>query len=305
MKIIKTTLAILSVVVISGCISTEQKQGPLKVLIVDGQNNHGVWPKSTFMMKQTLEQSGKFKVDVYRTLVTWKGGKLLNEFPLNDGKQYKDLPKPQTDPQFKPVFSNYDVVISNFGWRAAPWPESTKKAFEDFVGQGGGFVSVHAADNSFPKWKAYNEMIGLGGWGGRNEKDGPYVYFNDAGEKIIDTKKGSGGGHGKHHEFEVVIRDHDHPITKGMPATMMQAKDELYNRLRGPAKNMTVLATAFDDKKYNGTGRHEPIMMAITYKEGRVFHTTLGHGEPAYKSVVFKTSLVKGTEWAATGSVSN
>jgi type 1 glutamine amidotransferase len=256
------------------------------------------------MMKQTLEQSKRFEVDVYRTLVTWKGGKFLNEFSLDDGKVYKDLPEPKTDPAFKPDFSKYDVVISNFGWKAAPWPDSTKLAFEEFVSNGGGFVSIHAADNSFPKWQAYNEMIGLGGWGGRNEKDGPYVYFDEEGKQVVDNSKGGAGGHGKQHKFEVQIRDHKHPITKGLPEVMMQNKDELYNKLRGPAKNMTVLATAFDDKKYNGKGRHEPVFMALTYKKGRIFHSTLGHAEPAYTSAVFQTSLINGTEWAATGKVS-
>ncbi|MDU0355103.1 ThuA domain-containing protein [Paraglaciecola aquimarina] len=128
-------------------------------------------------------------------------------------------------------------------------------------------MTVHAANNSFPEWKAYNEMIGLGGWGNRNESDGPYVYFDDAGNKIVDHAKGGAGGHGKQHEFEVVTRDKEHPITENMPDTWLQSKDELYNRLRGPAKNMTVLATAFDDKKYNGFGRHEPVLMAITYKK--------------------------------------
>ncbi len=37
---------------------------------------------------------------------------------------------------------------------------------------------VHAANNSFPMWPAYNKMIGLGGWGDRTEKDGPYVYYD-------------------------------------------------------------------------------------------------------------------------------
>ncbi|MCF2947072.1 ThuA domain-containing protein [Paraglaciecola aquimarina] len=304
MKIIKTAVTILTATLFVACISNESSNIPIKVLIVDGQNNHTVWPKSTFMMKQTLEQTNRFEVDIYRTLVTWKGGNLLNEYALNDGKEYKDLASPETDPMFNPDFSKYDVVISNFGWKAAPWPEQTKLNFEKFVASGGGFVTIHAANNSFPKWKAYNEMIGLGGWGGRNEKDGPYVYFNDAGEKIVDHKKGGAGGHGKHHEFQIDIRTKQHPITKGMPDSWQQTKDELYNRLRGPAKNMTVLATAFDDKKYNGFGRHEPIMMALTYKKGRVFHSTLGHGEPAYQSEVFQTSLVKGTEWAATGKVS-
>ena len=39
----------------------------MKALIVDGQNNHAVWPKSTVMMKQYLEQSGLFEVEVART----------------------------------------------------------------------------------------------------------------------------------------------------------------------------------------------------------------------------------------------
>lgn len=302
MKIFKSAICILTTVIISGC-SSSVDDSPIKVLIVDGQNNHIVWPKSTQMMKQTLTQSGRFEVDVYRTLVTWKGGKFLKQFPLEDGKVYKNLSEPKTDPEFKPDFSKYDVVISNFGWKAAPWPESTKLAFEEFVGNGGGFVSIHAADNSFPKWKAYNEMIGLGGWGNRNEKDGPYVYFDNEGQQIVDHKKGGAGGHGKQHEFEIQVRDANHPITKGMPKISMQNKDELYNSLRGPAKNMTVLATALDEKKFNGKGRHEPVFMAITYKKGRVFHNTLGHSEPAYTSEVFISSLLKGTEWAATGKV--
>jgi hypothetical protein len=39
----------------------------MKALIVDGQNNHAVWPKSTVMMKQYLEDSGLFEVEVART----------------------------------------------------------------------------------------------------------------------------------------------------------------------------------------------------------------------------------------------
>ena len=138
----------------------------ISVLIVDGQNNHGAWPKTTMMMKSCLEETGKFDVDVYRTHFTWNGKELLKEFPLDDGKTYEDLPKAKSDPDFKPDFSKYQVVISNFGHGAEPWPESTQAAFVQYVKNGGGFVSIHAADNSFPEWREYNEMIGIGGWGG-------------------------------------------------------------------------------------------------------------------------------------------
>ena len=65
---------------------------------------------------------------------------------------------------------------------------------------------VHAADNSFPNWKEFNEMIGLGGWKGRNEKDGPYVYWKD-GKIVRDESKGRGGSHGRPWEYKVVVRE--------------------------------------------------------------------------------------------------
>ena len=40
-------------------------QAQLKALIIDGQNNHAVWPKSTIMMKQYLEETGLFEVDIH------------------------------------------------------------------------------------------------------------------------------------------------------------------------------------------------------------------------------------------------
>ena len=99
----------------------------------------------------------------------------MADFPLNDGKIYEDLEQAKSDLDLKPEFSKYDVVVSKFGCGAADWPEETRKAFVKFVTAGGGFVSIHVADNSFPNWPEYNEMIGLGGWGGRNETNGTNV----------------------------------------------------------------------------------------------------------------------------------
>lgn len=275
----------------------------IKVLIIDGQNNHEVWPKSTLMMKQYLEETGLFKVDVDRTQYTWKGEREKAYLPLVDAGESEDLKKPKSDPEFMPNFKKYDVVISNFGWRAAPWPATTQKALEDYMAAGGGLVSVHAADNSFPDWKAYNEMIGLGGWGGRNEKDGPYVYYTNEGELVRDTTAGSCGAHGHQHLFPITVRVPDHPITKGMPKVWLTAEDECYAKLRGPGENMIVLATGKDQNVNAPTDRHEPILMVLTYGEGRVFHTTLGHDDYSFEGVGFIVSFLRGVEWAATGKV--
>lgn len=247
----------------------------LKALIVDGQNNHN-WKATTPLIEKHLEDSGMFTVDV---ATTPPGGDLSG---------------------FKPEFAKYDVVVSNYN--GGPWPEETQQAFEQYMHDGGGLVVVHAADNSFPQWKAYNEMIGVGGWGGRNEKSGPYVRLRDD-KFVLDNSPGGGGSHGAQHAFLVIARDSKHPITAGLPSSWMHASDELYDRLRGPAANLTVLATAYADPAKGGSGEQEPMLMAISYGKGRVFHTTLGHSPEAMHCVGFIVTLQRGAEWAATGKV--
>ena len=146
-------------------------------------------------------------------------------------------------------------------------------------------------------------MIGLGGWDGRNEKSGPYVYINNDGKVVRDTSPGKGGGHGPAHEYQVVIRTPDHPIVEGLPRAWMHTKDELYQQLRGPAVNMTILATAYASPPYRGSDRHEPKLMTIDYGKGRIFHTTMGHDAVSFSGVGFITTLLRGCEWAATGKV--
>ena len=266
-------LAALAVTILA-CTPTPAAQ--YKALIIDGQNNHN-WQETTPHIKKALESSGLFTVDV-----------------ATSPPQGEDLSN------FKPDFASYDVVVSNYN--GEPWPAAAKSAFEAYVREGGGFVSVHAANNAFPEWKEYNRIIGLGGWGGRDENWGPYVRFRD-GEIIQDASAGRGGSHGTRHEFPVVIRDASHPITRGLPTKWMHAQDELYDRLRGPAEHLAVLATAYSDPSTRGTGEHEPILMTIQYGKGRVFHTTLGHDAAAMQCAGFITTLQRGTEWAASGDV--
>ena len=249
----------------------------IKVLIVDGQNNHQ-WKMTTPVLKQILEEPGIFSVDVSTS--PEKGSK--------------------SSETWRPKFSDYAVVVSNYN--GEPWSTATKDAFEKFVSGGGGFVSVHAADNSFPEWPAYNEMIGLGGWGGRNEKSGPYLRLRD-GKWTLDTTPGRGGSHGRQHEFALNNREPSHPIMHGLPAAFMHRQDELYNSLRGPAKNVTVLASALSPKEMGGSGEEEPLLMVIPFGKGRVVHDALGHGAEAVHCVAFAVTLQRATEWAATGKV--
>jgi uncharacterized protein len=252
----------------------------IRVLIVDGQNNHD-YKSTTPHLKKLLEDTGLFTVDVVTTPP--KGGDMSS---------------------FKPQFGNYRAIVSNYSGQ--PWPKETQEAFVQFVRDGGGFVSVHAADNSFPDWKEYNEMIAIGGWEGRNEKSGPYLRLRD-GKWVHDMTAGAGGHHGRQHAFVMDTRVPQHPIMAGLPARWMHAKDELYDRLRGPAENVTVLASALSTKESGGSGEDEPLLLVTTFGKGRVFHTALGHNNgkdiTAQKCVGFIATLQRGTEWAATGQV--
>ncbi len=72
-------------------------------------------------------------------------------------------------------------------------------------------------------------MIGLGGWGGRNEKSGPWVYWKD-GQMVHDHSPGRGGSHGRQFPVQVTVRIPDHPITRGLPDRFMHGVEELYDR---------------------------------------------------------------------------
>lgn len=255
-------------------------QAPIKALVIDGQNNHD-WRSTTPALKKILESTGLFQVDVITT-----------------------PPKGADFSGFRPEFDKYRVVVSNYNdfGGGTLWREEVRSAFEKYVRAGGGFVSYHAADNAFPAWPAFNLMIGIGGWMGRDEKSGPYWYFRD-GKLVSDASPGPAGSHGPRTPFQVVARDPRHPILRGLPETWMHASDELYAHMRGPGENMDVLATGFSEPSNSGTGRDEPMLMALTFGQGRVFHTTLGHDVPAMQCVGFIVTLQRGAEWAATGKV--
>jgi len=310
--------------------STKIKEGQvtpkLKALIVDGHNNHGIWPKTSMMMKDYMEETGLFHVDIARTSNNWCGPhydssigldtiiELLDMYPLEGQAERKVVDKPEQDLNFKPEFEKYDLVVSNMGWQAAPWPVETQKSFEKFMVEGGGFVIIHAANNSWPEWDAFNKMIGVGGWSGRTtSKDGPQLYFDAEGKMQRQVEEHLCGSHGPQMEFVIETRASSHPIMDGLPMKWLHQKDELYERLCGPAENVTVLASAFSDEEANsppwdksvkGANRHEPVLMAIEYGKGRVFHSTLGHMDYSMSCVGFITTFQRGCEWAATGKVS-
>jgi len=274
-------LAHAGIIAIALAVVSARGAAPIRVMLLDGESAgaYHKWRVTTPVLKKELDETGLFEVDVVTAPAA--GADLTG---------------------FSPAFNRYQVVVLNYDAPDERWPASLKTSFEDFVKSGGGLVAVHAADNAFPGWPAFNEMIGVGGWRNRTETAGPFWFLKD-GRLVSDNTPGPAGSHGVRVPFAVTVREAQHPIMKGLPATWMHQGDELYARLRGPGQHMTVLASAYSEPANRGSGRDEPQLMVLTYGRGRIFHTTLGHDVNALSSVDFVVTFQRGTEWAATGAV--
>ena len=264
--------------------NTVQAKNPkkLKALVVSGQNNHN-WQVSHQVLKLILDNSELFETDIVLTAPA--GGDMSN---------------------FRPKFERYDVVVLDYN--GDRWPAETDKAFLKYVQRGGGVVIYHASDNAFAGWEEFNRIIALGGWEGRTEKSGPYYYLKD-GKLVLDHTPGPGGSHGQQREYPMHVRNTKHPIVKGLPDNWMHGRDEMYDRMRGPANIKDLLYTGWADAATGGSGREEPLVFTVDYGKARIFHLMLGHcgptaeDNPAMQCVGFQTLLLRGAEWAATGKV--
>ena len=281
----KTRIHIISALLLCAFVShhlSAVAKKPIKTLIVTGQNNHN-WQVSSVAIERILENSGLFDVDV--AVTPEKGGDME---------------------AWSPEFSNYRLVVMDYNGDG--WSGATNAKFLEYVQRGGGLVIYHAADNAFAEWTEFNKIIALGGWEGRNEKDGPYLYVAD-GKIVADNSAGPGGSHGAQHEYELDAFETSHPVMKGLPARWRHARDELYDRMRGPANVKALLYTAYSSPDTGGSGRREPLMFTVEYGRARIFHTMLGHAgptmedNPAMQCAGFQITLLRGCEWAATGRV--
>ena len=282
MKNFRKFINLLAIALTSTLISCKTSK-PIHTLIISGQNNHN-WQVSHQAIKMILENSGRFTADIELTAPA--GGDMSN---------------------FRPQFHKYEVVVIDYN--GDRWPAQTDSAFLDYVRNGGGVIIYHAADNAFADWDEFNKIIALGGWEGRNENSGPYCYL-EKGKLTLDHSTGPGGSHGQQREFPMHCQTAKHPITKGLPNNWLHAKDEMYDSMRGPANIKDLLYSGQSDASTGGSGRQEPLVFTVDYGKARIFHIMLGHcgptleDNPAMQCAGFQTLLLRGTEWAATGKVS-
>ncbi|MEW6983089.1 ThuA domain-containing protein [Colwelliaceae bacterium 6471] len=268
-------------------------QEKISVLILQNEYAHDVHV-ITDVFEEVLDNTGNYSIDKFFV------------------QEKEDWDK------FNYNFKDYQLIISSR--LGVDMPEKLRNEFVFHIENGGNLVITHQGVSSFYDWPKFHEVIGLGWYG---SSAGEHIFWDESIGDFVRTPlyHGVGVGHGKQHEFLVTMRDTEHPISKGIPVEWVQSKDELYHGLRGPAKNLTIIATAYSDKKTWGSGDHEPIAWTTNYGKGRVFVTVLGHvmkeeftnainginstenKSEAIYSVGFQTLLARGAEWAATGKV--
>lgn len=220
----------------------------LNVLLLSGRNNHN-WKETTPYLKSMFEGSGMYKVSI-------------TEAP--DTLTSDDLKR------FEAVVSNW----SSFPDRSFRWPAETERALLDFIKDGGGFVTIHAATTAFYEWLDFKQIT-TGAW-------------------LDDT------WHGKKCPAYVSVVNPDHPITSGVDNFVTY--EELWvNAEINP--DFKVLATAVNENVNNRGLAAQPVLSVRHYGKGRIVHTSLGHDARMMRNKGFETFVLRGTEWAATGRV--
>lgn len=209
------------------------------------------------------------------------------------------------------MLNRYDAVFVNYLGRwnytdaqEARWGSVAEQALFDYAKNGGGVVLYHASLNmGSPGWPEFEQLAG----GTMRPHQGSRRSPPDA--------------------FLVNITDHDHPVTQGMRDYVWTMNDDMYtNMYWHPNAKVRVLATAYDDPElYSQTiagpkypphlytpeklaamqamAADNPQVWTVEYGKGRVFCIALGHGPDTLLHDGVKSLILRGTQWAATGSV--
>jgi type 1 glutamine amidotransferase len=233
-----------------------QKKNPdgARILILSGgqRQHHGYREQSLYLARQ-LEDTGRYEATIVEDAAI-----------LNDD----DLAK-------------YRIVVGMADRRdpASHLTASQQEALFRFVRGGGGYVSIHGADNTpsdltEDQTREWKDMLG-GIYSHKGQPDG---------KAIMGT-------------YDVKIADTSHPITRGL--SDFPLKDELYS-------NMQMLPEARPLATIDHAGTTWGVAWARSHGKGRVFHTSLGHrrytapdGDDPIQNENVRRLLLQGIDWVA------
>ncbi len=152
-----------------------------------------------------------------------------------------------------------------------PMSKEQKRALLNFIRNGGGFIGVHNATDTFYDFPEYGDMIG--------------GYFN---------------GHPWTQEVYVIVEDREHPSTKHLPERF-KVLEEIYTFKNWSRDKTHVLisldTTSVDLSKGTREDNDYALVWCHTYGRGRVFYTAFGHFTSLWREEWFQKHLLGGILW--------
>jgi type 1 glutamine amidotransferase len=227
-RLVLIGMVLLCVVVAAGVLVAAGSDKKIKVMFFRGGGHD--WQNCPPIMKAILENTNDFEVTFTENL--------------------DDL---------KERIKQFDIIMQ-YTTGMEPTQEQ-ENGLCDFIQNGGGYVGIHIATDSFKNCDRYWEMVG-----------------------------GRFAGHGSG-KFTVYIYDHEHPITKGMEDFEIQ--DETY------AHNYHRNAQMRSLTRMNRGNERQSMCWVSSYGKGRVFYTSNGHDRRAWENPHFQRLVVRGAYWAA------
>jgi type 1 glutamine amidotransferase len=168
----------------------------------------------------------------------------------------------------------YGAIIFANSNNSAFDTEEQRKAFQEYIHGGGGFVGIHSATGSERNWPWFWKLIG-----------------------------GSFAWHAPLQKFTVQIVDTNHPATSFFRAKRWDWEDEFYT-MKDQPKDLRVLL-AGNIKPLKGVGEKAaglpdtiPLAWCHEFEGGRSFYTSLGHKKEYYSDPTYLKHLAGGIRWA-------
>ena len=171
----------------------------------------------------------------------------------------------------------YDVVVLyNMTQKIS---EKRRQNFLGLLDRGVGLIVLHHATGAFQNWPEFEKIAGT------------RYYLK---EMVVDGVTHPMCAYREGVDITIHVEDPEHPITKGLAD--FQVHDEGYRKLPHAQDNHVLLSTdnAASDKQ---------IAWVRTYKNARVFCTTIGHGPQAFTSEPFRRVVARAIRWTAKRNV--
>ena len=232
-RLILVCTVLLAVGLAIGVLGAANTNNKIKVIFLRGGPVHD-WENNPPLLKAVLDATGDFEVTFTEN--------------LDDLKQRIE--------QFN-VIAVYTTELT--------LTSKQEDGLCDFINNGGGFVGIHSASNSFRNSDRYWEMLG-----GRfaAHQTGRYTAY---------------------------IYDPEHPITKGLKD--FQIEDDTYCHDYHRNAQMRSLI------RMNRGDERQSMAWVSRYGKGRVFYTGFGNDRKAWSNPSFQRLLVRAMYWAASQEV--